>query len=334
MIAIDANALDVNFKLELHCDAVVAVFGYDGLTITTIRERTNCRMKLLDAGTDPSNRVFDMMGSQESALNAVGLILAEMQKSCGTNPNVCTPSVEGPQYAIKLLVRSDACGCIIGKGGATIQAMRQASGAQIKVDTAEGNSHDQAAQAEALGLAAPPDRSTAINGLITSVHAAAIDVIPRVAQFLKQARQKGFIGFGGGDAAAAAAPPAGDRMQAQAGGVHPLEQGPGHVHPVPSTVVGRVIGPGGVQIREIRDTTGARVRVGNDKIPGTNDRPLTIWGSPEQVQHVLQMVADIIARPDDRPNRGGGGGGRGAPPPPPNPYGAAYGYGPPPGYGA
>ena len=64
MIAFDANALDVNFKLELHCDAVVAVFGYDGLTITTIRERTNCRMRLLDAGIDPNNRVFEMMGSQ------------------------------------------------------------------------------------------------------------------------------------------------------------------------------------------------------------------------------------------------------------------------------
>ena len=184
---------------------------------------------------------------QESALNAVGLILAEMQKSCGTNPNVCTPSVEGPQYAIKVLVRSDACGCIIGKGGATIQAMRSASGAQIKVETAEGNSHDQAAQAAAQGLAAPPDRSIAINGLITSVHAAAIDVIPRVAQFLKQARQKGFIGFGG-DAATGPGNPEGhsttDRLHAQAGGVHPLEQGPGHVHPVPATVVGRVIGPG------------------------------------------------------------------------------------------
>ena len=134
------------FKLELHVDAIVAVFGYDGLTITTIRERTGCRMRLLDAGTDPNNRVIEMVGGQDAALNAMGLILAEMRSRL-TNPNVCIPDALGAQYTIELLVRSDACGCIIGKAGATIQAMRQASGATIKIDSAEGNSYDQAAQA-------------------------------------------------------------------------------------------------------------------------------------------------------------------------------------------
>ena len=77
-------------------------------------------------------------------------ILAEMQKSCGANPNVCTSSPAGPTYVVKLLVRSDACGSIIGKGGAIIAQMRQMSGAMIKIETAEGNSHDQA-QAAASG---------------------------------------------------------------------------------------------------------------------------------------------------------------------------------------
>jgi predicted RNA-binding protein YlqC (UPF0109 family) len=349
LMATDFLDLDVAFKLELHCDSVVAVFGYDGLTITTIRERTGCRMKLLGAGSDPERRVFEMGGTQESCLSAVGLILAEMNKSCSTNPNVCTPEPQGPTYAVKLLVRADACGCIIGKGGATINQMRNNSGASIKIDTLDPNT--QMHQPGAVGLAgpAPEDRVISFNGLITSVHAAIIDVIPRVANFLRQARAKA----AGGGAAIGGPPGAcggggGDRSQAQAGGVHPLEQGPGYVHPVPSTVVGRVIGPGGTQIREIRDKTGARVRVGNDKIPGSNDRPLTIWGTPEQVQQVLAMVGDICNRPDDRPPRGGGHGGAppnpygyppnpyaayGAPPPPP-PAGNPYGYPPPPQGGA
>ena len=144
-----------------------------------------------------------------------------------------------------MLVRSDACGCIIGKAGATIQQMRQNSGAQIKIDTAEGTSHDQAAQAQAAGMAAPADRSIAVSGLITSVHAAIIDVIPRIVQFIRQARQKQYIGFTGGSMAQApTTADAPSRELAQNGGIHPLEQGPGFIHPVPSTVVGRVIGPG------------------------------------------------------------------------------------------
>lgn len=69
---------------------------------------------------------------------------------------------------------------------------------------------------------------------------------------------------------------------------------------------------GGTQIREIRDRTGARVRVGNEKIAGTNDRPVTIWGTETQIQMVLGMIAEIISRPDDRPHKGG----KAAPPPP------------------
>jgi ribosomal protein S3 len=34
---------------------------------------------------------------------------------------------------VRVHVRADACGTIIGKGGATINQMRAASGAQIKV---------------------------------------------------------------------------------------------------------------------------------------------------------------------------------------------------------
>ena len=78
----------------------------------------------------------------QAGLQAVGLVLAEMQKSCGTNPNVCEPSVQGPQYTVKMLVRSDACGCIIGKGGATIQQIRTQSGANVKIETSEASSYD------------------------------------------------------------------------------------------------------------------------------------------------------------------------------------------------
>ena len=81
--------------------------------------------------------------------------------------------------------------------------------------------------------------------------------------------------------------------------MHPLEQGPGYVHPVPATVAGRVIGPGGTQIREIRDKTGARVRVGNDKIPGTNERPVTIWGTQELIDQVTNPNPD----PNPYPNQ-------------------------------
>ena len=91
------------------------------------------------------------------------------------------------------------------------------------------------------------------------MHSALLDIVPRVAQFTKQARQKGFLGFNATQTAGglSAQPGEAGRMAAQSGGTHPLEQGPGFVHAVAATAVGRVIGPGGTQIRDIRDKTGA-----------------------------------------------------------------------------
>jgi predicted RNA-binding protein YlqC (UPF0109 family) len=327
MAATPFEEMDVSLKLELHGDAAAAIFGYDGLTITTIRERTSCRMRLLDsAAVDPDRRLFEMGGTEQACKEAVGLILAELNQSCSTNTNVCTPAAEGPQYATRVLVRTDSCGTIIGKGGATISAMRMASGAQIKIDAAE------IPGLSTSGPSAPADRMITISGLVTAVHAALIDLIPRLAQYIRQAKAKAQLGPAGG--AAGGAGGEGGRAAAQAGGVHPLEQGPGYVHPVSSHIVGRVIGPGGTQIRLIRDTTGARVRVGNDVIPGTNDRPVTIWGTDPQVQQVLAMINEIASRPDDRPPRMPKGGG-GAPPPsyPGYPPPSYHGY-PPQSYGA
>ena len=44
-----------------------------------------------------------------------------------------------------------------------------------------------------------------------------------------------------------------------------------------------------------------RVRVSNDKLPGTQDRAVTIWGTDAQTQQVIAMINNIISQPDTRP---------------------------------
>ena len=125
----------------------------------------------------------------------------------------------------------------------------------------------------------PNDRGISFNGQLPNVHVALLEVVPKLALYIKQYREK----------AAAATPgqaimSSGHDPNMNPDGTHPLEQGPGHVHVMNSIMVGRVIGPGGTQIREIRDKTGARVRVSNDKLPGTQDRAVTIRGTDDQVR--------------------------------------------------
>ena len=124
MLYSDPAQADVEFKFDMHIDAVAAIFGTGGRTITTIRQQTNCRIRLLPPGSDPDRRVFELSGAQEACMSAEGLILAELQKMCADNPNVVEVSGTGAMWAVRILVRSEACGSLIGKAGSNINQVR------------------------------------------------------------------------------------------------------------------------------------------------------------------------------------------------------------------
>mmetsp|Transcript_16165 Transcript_16165/g.34199 ORF Transcript_16165/g.34199 Transcript_16165/m.34199 type:complete len:499 (+) Transcript_16165:95-1591(+) len=311
---------DVSFKLCVHHDVVAVLLGVDGAILTTIREHTGCRVKVIDGGG--GRMMLQMGGAAEQACMAAGLVLSEMQQSCSSNPAVCSvESFRGenmPTYTIQMRVRADACGCIIGKGGAAITQLRQTSNAHVKLETTEAAS-------------ATSEREITIVGPINNVHTAVLDIINRIAGFIRQQKAKSAESTSIHSAVDPSNAPTIGAAAAVAG-KHPLEQGAGYEHLVPAEIVGRIIGPGGSQIREIRDRSGARVRVSNEKEPGTELRKLTIWGTETQVHVVLTMIGEITSRADDRPGRSKPSS---VPPYPPSAYGAspyAPAYGAPPGY--
>jgi rRNA processing protein Krr1/Pno1 len=62
----------------------------------------------------------------------------------------------------------------------------------------------------------------------------------------------------------------------------------------PKNSVGRIIGAGGATIRTLRDTTGARVSIGKEVVPGTNNRECIIIGTDAQVAAALAAVAQLM----------------------------------------
>ena len=128
---VDWETTQVQLKMHLHGDVVAALLSHEGATLVSIRTNSGCRIKILPADpTDPMHRKLHMGGSQEAVCAALGYILAEMQKSCANNPAVC----DSTGYKVRMLVRSDSCGSIIGKGGSVIAQIRQQSGAVVKMD--------------------------------------------------------------------------------------------------------------------------------------------------------------------------------------------------------
>jgi len=61
---------------------------------------------------------------------------------------------------------------------------------------------------------------------------------------------------------------------------------------IPNNLASVIIGPRGTKIAQIRQTSGASIRI-DDPAPGSNDRIITIQGTPAQIsqaQYFLQMA--------------------------------------------
>ena len=116
---------EVAMKLMLLPDVAAAVCGADGATISAIRQSSGCRMLLLDPSDEAGTRYMQLAGSGDAVCTCIGLILAEVHKSCSTNTAVMTQEKQpagdvAPSFTLRFLVKTEAVGSLIGKAGSVI----------------------------------------------------------------------------------------------------------------------------------------------------------------------------------------------------------------------
>lgn len=64
---------------------------------------------------------------------------------------------------------------------------------------------------------------------------------------------------------------------------------------VPVQLVGRLIGKGGSGIRELRQLSNATIKINSDCEPGTEERKVTVSGTPEQTQIALSLIQQRLS---------------------------------------
>ncbi|XP_063377134.1 poly(rC)-binding protein 3 isoform X3 [Cydia fagiglandana] len=90
-----------------------------------------------------------------------------------------------------------------------------------------------------------------------------------------------------------------------------------HEMTVPNELIGCIIGKGGTKIAEIRQISGAMIRISNceEREGGSTDRTITISGNPDSValaQYLINMSVELQKANLEGSGGGGGGGGGGA----------------------
>ncbi|KAI5646479.1 KH domain-containing protein [Phthorimaea operculella] len=121
----------------------------------------------------------------------------------------------------------------------------------------------------------------------------------------------------GGLNPAALAALAGSQLRTSSGArSQPASNQQSHEMTVPNELIGCIIGKGGTKIAEIRQISGAMIRISNceEREGGSTDRTITISGNPDSValaQYLINMSVELQKANLEGSTSGGGGGGGG-----------------------
>lgn len=251
-----------SIKLVLSNNQVGGIIGKGGATIKQFREETGAVIKVETLQTAGNERFVTLQGSRPSVVKAHLLTVLKIATipEDRDNPSKLQRTASGRVGAAALsgLQGLQQLGYGVPQA-ALMPAMYAAQGGQAMFSGVAGQLSAQYGQV-----------ASGLQGY----------------QFTAAADQ----GFTQSPAQAAAQQAAVANVPAPVVTINGVEQ------MVPSLLIGRIIGRAGMGIRELRDMSRATIKISSDAEPGTDNRKVTITGSPEQTQLALQLLQQRIAQ--------------------------------------
>ncbi|XP_007458565.1 PREDICTED: LOW QUALITY PROTEIN: RNA-binding protein Nova-2 [Lipotes vexillifer] len=264
-------------KVLIPSYAAGSIIGKGGQTIVQLQKETGATIKLSkskDFYPGTTERVCLVQGTAE-ALNAVHSFIAEKVREIPqamTKPevvNILQPQTTmNPDRAkqAKLIVPNSTAGLIIGKGGATVKAVMEQSGAWVQLSQ----------KPEGINL---QERVVTVSGEPEQVHKAVSAIVQKV-QEDPQSSSCLNISYANVAGPKLAAESAKELVEIA----------------VPENLVGAILGKGGKTLVEYQELTGARIQISKkgEFLPGTRNRRVTITGSPAATQAAQYLISQRV----------------------------------------
>ncbi|XP_069768024.1 poly(rC)-binding protein 3 isoform X7 [Narcine bancroftii] len=292
----------LTIRLLMHGKEVGSIIGKKGETVKKMREESSARINISE-GSCPE-RIVTITGPTDAIFKAFCMIANKFEEDINASMTNSTVANK-PPVTLRLVVPASQCGSLIGKGGSKIKEIRETTGAQVQV---AGDMLPNSTE-RAVTISGTPD---AIIQCVKQICVVMLESPPKGATVPYRPKPASApIIFAGGQAYTVqgqyAIPhpdltklhqlamqhtpftPLGQTTPGFPGGLDATGQTSSHELAIPNDLIGCIIGRQGSKINEIRQMSGAQIKIAN-AIEGSTERPITITGSPANISLAEYLI--------------------------------------------
>ncbi|XP_023806330.1 poly(rC)-binding protein 3 isoform X6 [Oryzias latipes] len=248
----------LTIRLLMHGKEVGSIIGKKGETVKKMREESGARINISE-GNCPE-RIVTITGPTDTIFKAFAMIAYKFEEDI-INSMSNSPATSKPPVTLRLVVPASQCGSLIGKGGSKIKEMRESTGAQVQV----------------AGDMLPNSTERAVT--ISGTPEAIIQCVKQICVVMLESPPKG-----------ATIPyrpkPASTPVIFSGGQAYTIQGQYAIPHP---DLIGCIIGRQGTKINEIRQMSGAQIKIAN-AMEGSSERQITITGTPANISLAQYLI--------------------------------------------
>uniref|UniRef100_A0A8C8FYV1 K Homology domain-containing protein n=2 Tax=Oncorhynchus TaxID=8016 RepID=A0A8C8FYV1_ONCTS len=288
-------------KQTYYCKHLMFLYQ-KGETVKKMREESGARINISE-GNCPE-RIVTITGPTDAIFKAFAMIAYKFEEDI-INSMSNSPATSKPPVTLRLVVPASQCGSLIGKGGSKIKEMRESTGAQVQV---AGDMLPNSTE-RAVTISGTPE---AIIQCVKQICVVMLESPPKGATIPYRPKPASTpVIFSGGQAYT---------IQGQYAIPHPdqltklhqlaMQQTPftplGQTTPafpgldtsppastheltIPNDLIGCIIGRQGTKINEIRQMSGAQIKIAN-AMEGSSERQITITGTPANISLAQYLI--------------------------------------------
>ncbi|XP_021106312.1 poly(rC)-binding protein 2 isoform X17 [Heterocephalus glaber] len=277
----------LTIRLLMHGKEVGSIIGKKGESVKKMREESGARINISE-GNCPE-RIITLAGPTNAIFKAFAMIIDKLEEDISSSMTNST-AASRPPVTLRLVVPASQCGSLIGKGGCKIKEIRESTGAQVQV------AGDM--------LPNSTERAITIAGIPQSI----IECVKQICVVMLESPPKGVtipyrpkpssspVIFAGGQltklhqlAMQQSHFPMTHGNTGFSAGLDASAQTTSHELTIPNDLIGCIIGRQGAKINEIRQMSGAQIKIANP-VEGSTDRQVTITGSAASISLAQYLI--------------------------------------------